>query len=78
MSQHGLDHLWRHALLQEPCGKGVARIVESDHRQASPFQGLAEIAIDLDREFIHSPLLAQRDVFSQECTVAQQNNEQEH
>src|SRR5215831_12119284 len=46
MSQHGLHHLRRHPLLQEPRGEGVACIVQPNCRQASLFQGLAKVAVE--------------------------------
>jgi hypothetical protein len=41
----GLDHLWRYPLFEDPGSKGVTCIVESDRRQASLGEYLAEIAV---------------------------------
>jgi len=46
VSQHGLHHLGGHAVLEEPGGKGMARIVESDRRKASLCECLAKIAVE--------------------------------
>jgi hypothetical protein len=34
VSQHSLHHLGRHAVLKDPGGESMARIVESDWREA--------------------------------------------
>ena len=46
VSQHGLHHLGGHAVLKEPGGKGMARIVESDRREARLCECLVKIAVE--------------------------------
>lgn len=46
--EHGLYHFGRYALLQEPGGVRVARIVQADSEKAGAFKDLREVVgVDL-------------------------------
>src|SRR4051812_33158088 len=46
VSQHGLHHLGGHAVFEEPRGKGMARVVESDRRESSLCECLGKRAVE--------------------------------
>ena len=45
VSQHGLHHFGGHAVFEEPGGKGMARIVESDRRESRLCECLVKRAV---------------------------------